>query len=128
LKDFKDRDNRQHFMKVFRSWLQEQDRTQRWAAEKLQIYHGYLSNLLTGKQVPSVELCQRVKTLMGEGAIARLSALVSQSRPRRFRHLNSLELRTIVLMTKSYLKSHSKVTPDELLDVVRSLRAGLITV
>jgi len=60
-----EREIRIDHMEMLGAWLKEHERTQRWAATQLGIYHGYLSNLITGKQVASEEICRAAGSLMG---------------------------------------------------------------
>jgi len=60
-----ERETRVKCMKRFGIWLKGQGKTQRWAGETLGIYHGYVSNLITGKQVASEEVCRGADKLMG---------------------------------------------------------------
>jgi hypothetical protein len=60
-----EKDRRKAVMFQFRNWLKKQGRNQHWAADELIIYHGYLSNLLTGKQIPSVRIVESAQRLMG---------------------------------------------------------------
>jgi hypothetical protein len=52
-------------MKMLGVWLKENERTQKWAAHQLGVYAGYLSNLCTGKQMASEEVCYAAGRLMG---------------------------------------------------------------
>jgi len=61
----RERDQRHALMRRLRTWLSERGENQRWLATKLGIYHGYVSNLLTCKQLPSEEVCDRARRLMG---------------------------------------------------------------
>ena len=56
-------------MKRFGEWLKEQSKTQKWAGPLLNVYPGYLSNLVTGKQVASEEVCQKASELMRLGRL-----------------------------------------------------------
>jgi len=60
-----ERKKRIKHMKAFGDWLKYEDRTQRWAGTQLEIYHGYVSNLVTGKQVASERVCRIAGRLMG---------------------------------------------------------------
>lgn len=60
-----ERTTRQKFMALFGEWLKENDRTQKWASTHLGVYSGYLSNLVTGKQVASARVCRIAGRLMG---------------------------------------------------------------
>ena len=52
-------------MKAFGDWLKKHERSQRWAGTELGIYHGYVSNLVTGKQMASEAVCRAAGNLMG---------------------------------------------------------------
>ena len=52
-------------MKMFGTWLKDQKRSQRWAGAQLGIYPGYVSNLVTGKQMASEAVCRAAGKLMG---------------------------------------------------------------
>jgi len=52
-------------MKMFGQWLKNEGRTQKWAGYRLGIYPGYLSNLVTGKQMASKAVCRAAGKLMG---------------------------------------------------------------
>lgn len=60
-----EREIRINHMKMFGQWLKDQGRTQRWGGKQLGIYHGYLSNLVTGKQMASEDICRKAGQLMG---------------------------------------------------------------
>jgi hypothetical protein len=60
----KDKKTRTDHMKMFGQWLKDEKRTQKWASLQLGIYSGYLSNLCTGKQVASKEICVKAGKLM----------------------------------------------------------------
>ena len=60
-----EKERRKSVMLGLRECLARNKKTQRWLATELGIYHGYVSNLLTGKQIPSVEVVGRAIQIMG---------------------------------------------------------------
>lgn len=59
-----EREARQKTMVRFGMWLKSKEKSQRWGAEQLGVYHGYLSNLITGKNTASEETCIKAQRMM----------------------------------------------------------------
>jgi hypothetical protein len=60
-----ERTKRVLLMKEFGVWLKTEKQTQKWAGAQLGIYPGYVSNLVTGKQTASEDVCRKAEGLMG---------------------------------------------------------------
>lgn len=59
-----EREARQQTMARFGAWLKTKEKSQRWGAEKLGVYHGYLNNLITGKNTAGEETCIKAQRMM----------------------------------------------------------------
>jgi hypothetical protein len=140
---------RRAIMAELRTWLQNEGRNQRWLGEKLGIYHGYVSNLLTGKQVAGGKVIEDALKLMRREPVKPKRTLVKRSvesrdnrqpkaRPKRkkipkrrvarqMRPLDSHELLGVVSMTQAFLNHNPGVDSEQLVMVVRGIREGLTT-
>jgi len=126
--------SRKALMAELRLWLKLEGKNQRWLGEKLGIYHGYVSNLLTGKQVPSDAVVEKAKKLMAPAPVVaprpkpKVKPKAKKARRRiapGYRPLHPEELRAVAEITKTQLARSPDQSDAELIEILRAVRGGI---
>ena len=139
---------RRAVMMQLKTWLAAKEKNQRWLGEKLGIYHGYVSNLLTGKQIASGEIVENARRLMG---VAGSTIVVPTELQKAFespvkktptrhataaqpvlwpfpkrRYPSTEEIKMVSSITQCYLANYPGISSEELVKVVRGVKEGFV--
>ena len=150
--DEQERSRRSSVMRKLRVWLAGQGENQHWLADLLGLYHGYVNNLLTGKQIPSEETVKKAILLMDNKwapkkpakktskKVARKARKVVSKKSRSPRpeptitrpigpprHLTAEEISAISVVMETLIKSKQNIRPGELADLTRAVVTGFTT-